>query len=503
MRDWLKSHPTHARLGLILAVSICLRITTFNGHGFGGGDDAAYADLAYSLVAGDFHRARETAAPIYPARVGVIVPAAVAFKLFGVSEAALAVYPLLVSLVGVIVAFLAGRMIFNESAGLIAALLVALLPVDVRYATLLYPDPPAVLLSNVAILLLYSGFRWPGARTKVAYGALAGLCLGFSWLCKEAVLFSLPLIAAYLLWSVYRDRSNVVLSVGLAVGCTAVLVVECAAYAAYLSDALYHFHTLERHNRHPLATPWFWQADAPWSALLARLFRDGPQTILLNTQFGLVTLVATLAVLYAVFKNMASYGFVGAWFGYHVALLNFGSHSLRHYMPLPTYDRYQWSLLLPAVLLTAAFLDHLLRPRNTQGERKESDSVFWAGVLAGVLAIGSVHGVYRNMKEESPFQAEKAVARLVSPDAAVFSDPISLSRLRFFWAYPRDVRLVNFGGMQTVDVSRNAYVLLNPKRAEVLVQLGWRPPEFLSGSVKPSWIAKWEGAGARLYWVAD
>jgi hypothetical protein len=45
--------------------------------------------------------------------------------------------------------------------------------------------------------------------------------------------------------------------------------------------------------------------------------------------------------------------------------------------------------------------------------------------------------------------------------------------------------------------------LLNPKRAEVLVQLGWKPPEFVLEGSMPRWTVTWESAGARLYRVGD
>jgi hypothetical protein len=504
LRGWLRSHLVAVCLTSLLTVGACLRITSFIGHGYGGGDDAAYADLAHSIVTGGFLRAHEGAAPIYPVRIGIVAPAAASFKLFGVSESALAVYPFLVSLAGILVAFIAGRMFFGERVGFLAAVLQAFLPVDVRYATLLYPDPPGALWLNAAILLVYLSSREPIVRKKTVYSAVAGLCLGLSWLCKEAVLFSLPFIGGYVLWSIYKDKTNTLLAGAMGVAFGAVLGVESGLYAWYLSDPLYHFHAIERHSRHPLAIPWFWRSDASWSELLARLLRDGPETILLNTRFGLVTALAALAVCYAVFKGMWSYAFVGAWFSYHVLVFNFGSHSLRSYMPLPMYDRYLWTLLLPAVLLTAAFVDEVWRSGKTAAAGwREADNMFWAGMLAAVLALGFVHGIYRNFKDQPTFEVEKVLSRLLTPETPVFSDGITLSRLRFFWTYPERTHSVEFGGLQARDIPHGAYVLVNPKRAEILLQLGWKPPEFFYRDVPTVWVPTWESPPARLYRVPD
>ncbi len=498
--DWLSAHRVSVGLGLILSVAAGLRLISFIGYGYQG-DDAVYADLAYRILTGGFLRVHDEPGLIYPVRLGILVPAAVSFKLFGVSEQALGVYPLFVSLLGILVAFLAGKTFFGERVGVFAALLHALLPVDVRYGTLLYPDPSAALWLNVAVLLLYVGSREPLAKTKAVHGALAGLCLGLSWLCKEAVLFSLPFIAGYVLWCLYREKANSVLAASLSVGFGAVLGIEAAAYSWYLADPLYHLHAIERHSRHPSATPWFWSPEASWSQLAARLFRDGPQAILLSTRFGLVTVVATLAVCYALFKGWKSFAFVSAWFMYHALVFNFGSHSLRNYMPLPTYDRYLWPLFLPSLLLTAAFVDAVFRDGKRVVRWREADNVFWAGMLAAVLALGFVHGIYRNFKEESVFMVEKTLSKMVSPDMVVYSDGITLLGLRFFWAYPERTRLIEFGGMRSADISGTAYVLVNPKRAEILVQQGWKPPDFFYREVPNAWVQRWESSPARLYWV--
>jgi len=500
LRACFRANRVAVALALILAGGACLRLESFIGFGYQG-DDVEYAQLAHRILSGGFLRAHEETAPIYPVRIGILAPAAAAFKIFGVSEQALGAFPFLISLLSILLAYLAGRMFFGERVGVVAALLQALLPIDVRYGTLLYPDPPGALFLNVGILLVFLGERQSLRPRQAVAGALAGLCLGLSWLCKEAVLFSLPFVAGYLLWLLCRERRHVAMGVWMAVGFAAVVGTEAGLYAWYVSDPLYHFHAIERHSRNPWATPWFWPVDASWGQLGARLFRDGPETILLSTRFGLVTAVATLAVGYALYKGLRSYAFVGAWFVYHALIFNFGSHSLRSYMPLPTSDRYLWPLLLPAMLLTAAFIDTLLEDRRRGSRWRDTDGVFWAGTLVLVLALGFAHGIYRNFKEESAFGVEKALSRMLGPETPVFADGITLAGLRFFWAYPQGTRLVEFGGMRTQEIPNGAYVLINPRRAAVRVQQGWKPPEFFYEDVPATWIRTWESSSARLYLV--
>src|SRR5437773_1398824 len=84
--------------------------------------------------------------------------------------------------------------------------LAAFIPLDVRNSTLCLPDLPAAFWANVGLLLLYLASKQPQEVKKGSYGVLAGLALGVSWLCKEAILFSLPFVALYLAWLIYETK---------------------------------------------------------------------------------------------------------------------------------------------------------------------------------------------------------------------------------------------------------------------------------------------------------
>lgn len=483
----------------ILALGACLRIVAFGG--LVGTDDAMYADLAHRVISGQFLSTHSMGLGTFPLRVGVFGPAALAFRLFGTSEAALAVYPVLISLLSIFLAFLAGKMFLGERVGIIAALLYACLPFDVRYATLLFPDLIAAFWANVGILLLYRASLEAPVRTKLAQGLLCGLALGVAWLCKESIVFSLPFVGSYLLWSTYKHRSNGGVTVAVAAGFSAVLIVESLVYYLYLSDPLYHLHALERHNQLPAATVWFWNPAAPWSGgLLRRLLRDGPEVMLLNTEFGLTTTVALLSIAYGIFRGFRSIEFVTAWFLYHVLVFNFGSHSLRAYMPLPAWEhRYFYPLLLPAALLVAVLLDSLLRRRHPV-QLMASERLFWGITVAFILFAGHAYGLYRDLKTKDVSYVERSLARMLSPATPLYTDSRTAWLLRFFWSYPAQAATVDFAGMQGSDIPPGAYVFVNPRRVEIVRHYGYRPPAFLE--IAPArWVPRWESGPARLYLV--
>jgi 4-amino-4-deoxy-L-arabinose transferase-like glycosyltransferase len=485
---------------LIVALGVCLRAAAFGG--LVGTDDPIYADLAHRLATGQFRAAHDLDLGTFPLRVGTFAPAALAFRVLGVNEVALAAYPFLLSVLSIVLAFAAGRMFFGDRAGLIAALMQACLPIDVRYSTLLFPDLVAAFWTNVGILLLYRGSTRLPLPEKAALGLVSGLALGVSWLSKEPVMFSLPFIGAYLLWSGYLERRNTVLALAVAAGFSTVVLAESLAYYAYFSDARYHLHALERHNQLPDAMVWFWNPDRPWSGgLLARLFRDGPQVMLLNTQFGLVTAIAVLSIAYGVFRRFPGIWFVSLWFLYHAFIFNFGSHSLRAYMPLPAWERYFYPVLLPAVLLGAALLASLLK-REEPGPPGDTERRFWGLAVASVLLLAFAHGIYRDLKANDISYVERSTARMIPPDTTLYTDARTAWLLRFFWSYPAQTATRDFTGVPASAIPPGAHVLLNPKRVAIMLNYGQHPPAFFE-TPPAAWVKRWEGASARLYQMPD
>jgi hypothetical protein len=286
---------------------------------------------------------------------------------------------------------------------------------------------------------------------------------------------------------------------GVAVGFLAVLFAESLSYLVYLSDPLYHLHALDQHNRMPSATVWFWNPEAPWSGgLMGRLLRDGPTVIFLNTEFGLFTAVALLAIAYGLYRKAHWPWFVSVWFVYHVLIFNFGSHSLRAYMPLPAWEhRYFYPLLLPAALLVAALLDTLLRPVDAT-ERKPVERLFWGATLGVIVLLGCAHGLYRDLKEKDVSYVERSIARIVPQAAPLYTDARSAWLLRFFRSYPAQSAVVDFAGMEARDIPPGSYVLVNPARVAIVLHYGYRPPAFLA-SPPVTWERRWENGPARLY----
>ncbi len=491
---------SYVSLAAILIVAACLRI--FASTGPIGADDLAYAELAHAFPYSSY--LAYDRGPAFQVRLGIIIPTAASFWLVGVKEWAIAIYPFILSLGGIVLALIAGRMFFSERAGLLGAVLAALLPIDVRTSTLLLPDLPAAFWANIGILLVYKGSTEDRTVRKGTYGMLAGLALGSSWLCKETVLFTVPFVTLYIAWSIYEQRRNVALAAAVALGIGCIALAEAVFYYFHTSDIFYHFAAIERTNRWPDATVWFWKPQAPWSALLARLLRDGPRTMFLDTTFGFVTTVAVLAVVYGAFRRQRSALFVSMWFIYHVAILNFGSHSIRFYMPLPIdgWPRYLYPLLLPGVLAVTGLLDSLLPKGGVPKDPLYYERGFFGAVISVVLALGLGHGLYHDFKEPDPCRVERAIAARLSPDSVLYTDPRTAWILGFFWGYPDHRGTVDFATTKVGELRPGSHILFNPPRVDMSRHYGYKVPSFYENPPE-TWRLEWRGSSAALYRVAE
>ncbi len=132
--------------------------------------------------------------------------------------------------------------------------------------------------------------------------------------------------------------------------------------------------------------------------------------------------------------------------------------------------------------------------------RGDSEKAFWGLTVAFVLFVGFTHGIYRNLKVKDVSYVERAVTHMLSPGTPLYTDVRTAWLLRFFWSYPTQTATHDFSGMQAGDIPPGAYVLLNPKRVEIVLHYGYRPPPFFE-SPPVTWLQRWESAPARLYLV--
>lgn len=197
-----------AALFAIVILAAGLRLIFFSGYL--NIDDNYYIERAV-----EFSRGGMTLPTRYfDARLGVVGPAAIFYRAFGVTPAATVAWPFLCSLLSICMAFFLGRRLYGAPTGLAAALLLALLPMDVIFSTILYPTEPVVLLAGGGILCFLIAER---ERKPMLYLA-SGLAVGAAAVVHEASVMALAFYPFYLLFVARPARGHLIAAAGFVLG---------------------------------------------------------------------------------------------------------------------------------------------------------------------------------------------------------------------------------------------------------------------------------------------
>jgi hypothetical protein len=201
------------------------------------------------------------------------------------------------------------------------------------------------------------------------------------------------------------------------------------------------------------------------------------------------------------------------WFLSLVVMFNFASSSLSSYLPLALFDRYLYPICLPAIVLTAGFVDNLLGVRAERHDDSRRERIFWGGLLALVLILNAGYQTFRNVRDIGKTKAwtseVRVLSKFVQPRDQVFTDPISQKALEFLWRYPEETHIVNFEDMHSPQVPLNSFVLVNRTYADWLdTNAGmWvtRIADYKKLTVYDqaplSWKTVWHNGNATLYRV--
>jgi 4-amino-4-deoxy-L-arabinose transferase-like glycosyltransferase len=454
-------------LALLLALAAVARVLSFRGYYHS--DAGHYARLAHLMASGQFKICWQG---IFATRVGLFAPVALAFKVGGVNEVTLTAYPLLLSMLGILVAYLATKAMLGTRAGLVAACLAAFLPIDLWSASWLLPDMPAALWMNAGVLLVYIGSQQKGLLGKVVSGALAGLALGVSWLHKETVLYLLPFVGFYALWLVVKNRRNVALLIAGTALALLLVGLESWTYHRYTGDYLFRYHAIYRNydaSAMPIvANPIPVVGLTGIGKYLVHRTKEVTRAMFLNPDFALILAGALIACAYAAFMKSRHFVFPALWFGWLLLVYSFGSASLRLYQPLSMDQaRFLYPMLLPAILLASGLMGSLLSPLDVgESSNLRRERLFWGGLMsiciAGVALLMTARHISAGMGR--PCRVERELSRVLKPTDPLYTDYHTKMRLEFFWGYPPADSTHDWESKPLSQIPPEAYVLLNRDR---------------------------------------
>lgn len=154
-------------IALIIVLLFALSLRMINYTGVLDYDVLKYAYRAYDAAQGNIQLTLNVQDINF--RAALYIPIGFFYWLFGPSEFSTVLYSLLASLIGVTFIYGIGRLQANESAGLIAALIWAALPINVFLSTLAGPDEILASYTIAAVFFLLLGNKFRGKKTLYSY----------------------------------------------------------------------------------------------------------------------------------------------------------------------------------------------------------------------------------------------------------------------------------------------------------------------------------------------
>jgi len=315
-------------LPLVLLLALALRLCF--AAGISGNDDLSVANSAVGILDHGF------AVPggHYAARFGLTWPLAALFAVAGVGVPQLVFFPLLVSLLGVWLAWWLGSRLFDPTTGLLAALALAFYPMDVEYAGLFFPD----LIKGVALAAAVACAIEPGARRGLGSAIAAGALWAYAYYVKidAAVLLFVLLLA----WALGYLRFGRLVLVGLVA--FLLVGVELAAYAALTGDPFYHAALERRAANEVLAAGMDYRALFTYpKAMFVTVYETGAHFYVL-----------LLGVLLALLLRRRPALFLAGWVAIALAWLMFGVDPFGATIRLkPQISRYLLDFAVPMAVL--------------------------------------------------------------------------------------------------------------------------------------------------------
>ena len=490
----------------ILAVHLLLRVGFYQG--ILPSDPIFYVHYAQKLATGEFQLEYHH----FNTRFAITLPVAFFFKIFGTNEFAVALWPLICSVVSLYLTFRLGELFGGAKAGLLASGLLAVLPLDIGWSMQLMPEPVLTAMLTACVWCFYNGYHSQNVASSRAWLLAAGVTLWFAYSAKILGVLLGPILVSYALHQGLRFDKLI----WFALGFLALLIPEYSFYFIKSGDLMFPFHAISAvHEKAP-------SVIAANQNLYYRLFKAIPRmTIYPSVQFGVTFLFIYLAAAYCCLY-WRKYILLLLWFAGLLGYNNFGTSNLSHYVVLGPEVRYLHPVVIPGLILLGLTISDFLwmkAPSASNSARRSHITILASGVTIALVIMSllfSAFGIRRSYLELSAIELRRLNQFLQSDThGIIYTDNKDLTLLRFLMQDQVSERLMHFPEPAASDnmcdyihrFPANAQLLYNwrvistdawlftPRQRKLLVEL------YEAGALKPTWYY-WARPGAWFFKLA-
>ncbi len=440
----------------ILAFAIIIRVFLFTG--LEGSDDLQYNIFAYETLNVEFSEIIKEAlssSDFAQLRLALYLPVSVFFLLFGVNELSSNLYPFLCSMGILIIVYKLGVLIFNKRAGFIAMALYAIFPIEVVYATRLYPEMPLSLFMGLSVYLFlkYEKQNNNNKAGSLFYLFFSGIFIGLAYLTKITGILVIGFYVSYFIYKLqFKPRYMYIIS-----GFITIILSEMAFYYFQTGDLFHHYHLMKLGNKMLIeATPHIssgWAKQMGWF----RAFGYYP-SIMFNPLylFSIFYYGVFLAIFCFLLKKQRETYAVIIWFLVIMGALNFGIRTLSPLVFITGKPRHLMLVSIPLVLLLGYFLS-LAKTRKWK---------ILALIFAVVLVLTSAWALkmqYYHQGRNISYNSREIYKYLKNADKTIYTDQRTKWNLQYLGGYTGDLQITEFNSMDFNDLKSisDCYVAIN------------------------------------------
>jgi hypothetical protein len=475
----LKSLKPSLIVPIILVIALAVRLAFFFGMGFS--DDLQYSYEAYRVSAGTFHDTHG----LIQMRLGVILPIALLYRLFGPSDLTLVAYSLACSLGLIVLIFLLGRMLFGEKTGLLASLLLAFFPLEIEEATSAMPDVPQAFFIALALYHFMSLYGKTGSG-ELAFSRslrgyfITGLIAGFAYFIRDTAVLIFPFLALfltvdYLLNNKHESMKEALYSrfrimLALMGGFLVIFLLEGFYHYGDTGDFLLRYHIMSAY--YTSDTQFFANGICQDMGFYPReIFHITPQwqfSTHYYYAYGFFYYAITPALFYVILFHSRKARVPLLWALFFFLYLQFGSMSLFTYIPVHRLSRHLTLITVPALLILSFALTAL-----HASAKKRGSGLFIAlaggfiSLLVAALAASSLYAVALTHRHESVVHHDvERIYQCVKnyPGVTVYTDSGTNDHLRFLDRYKHWQRFEYYSSLAQERPEKKRIIVLDSSR---------------------------------------
>ena len=358
--------PTTVCVAAVLFVGLALRLYVITDDW--SPDAFIYAQHVHHMLQGTFTLRDDS---WYVHRLPVFAPVVAAYAALGVNVWTTHAWPLLCSMLELVLTMWLGFRLAGRSVGLVAGALLAILPLSVSQAGCLLADGAIATLTTLAAVAWIGGRERPDGRSRLLMG-LSGVCLALAMVIR---VYAVLLVALYIGDILTRPRTFRDI-LWPALGGLAVVLPLAAVYRAATGDALYPLRVVSSA---------YGQQLAPQAVSLLLYY----PSILWHprTEFALHAWLYAPAIVFALVRRERGHVLLLLWALPLLLFLQFGTMSFTAYIPIFKERRFLTVLAAPLSLLAASMLCTLV-PWIRERLRHAHYSRLWrAALVAGATLL--------------------------------------------------------------------------------------------------------------------